>query len=247
MLSTDSSLKTVSLETVDQLRRFDTCSISNAIEQFDIRTRNEGFVNGSIRCIFPNLPPTVGYAVTARIRSSSTPISGQCYYDRADWWSYVVTIPAPRFIVAQDIDDKPGFGALFGEVHANICRALDCNAYVTNGSVRDLPGIEAMGFQLFAGGVAVSHAYAHVVDYGESVEIGGLRITPGDLLHADRHGVLSIPISIANQVSKKTAEMLETEKELIDFCRSKDFSFRKLTEKMQGVSNKLGKANKDPK
>lgn len=247
MPSSNSSLNTLPVETLERLQQFDTCSVSNAIEQFNVRTRNEGFVNGSVRCIFPHLTPRVGYAVTARIRSSSTPMAGRCYYDRPDWWSYVLTIPPPRIIVAQDVDDRPGLGALFGEIHANICKALDCSAYVTNGSVRDLPGIEATGFQVFAGSIAVSHAYAHVVEYGDAVEIGGLRITPGDLLHGDQHGVHSIPILIAPEIPRKVTEMLETEKELIDLCRSKEFSFQKLTEMMQCVSSKLGTRYKDPK
>ena len=235
-----SSLRTVPTKVLEQLRQLDTCSVSNAIEQLHVRTRNEGFANGSIRCMFPNASPTAGYAVTARMRSSATPIAGRCYYDREDWWSYVLTIPAPRFIVAEDVDDRPGLGALFGEIHANICRALDCCAYVTNGSVRDLPGIEAAGLQAFAGSVAVSHAYAHVVEFGGTVEIGGLQVSPGDLLHGDRHGVHSIPISIAEEVPGRAAEMLEMEKELIEFCRSKEFSLEKLIEKIQRASNKLG-------
>lgn len=239
------SLKTVPQETLEQLQQFDTCSVSNAIEQFHIRTRNEGFMDASVRCIFPQMPPTVGYAVTARIRSSSTPITGRCYYDRADWWSYVLTIPAPRFIVAEDVDDKPGLGALFGEIHANICRALGCNAYVTNGSVRDLPGIEATGLEVFAGSVAVSHAYAHVVQFGEPIEVGGLQIKPGDLLHGDRHGVHCIPISIAEEIPKVAVKMLDTEKELIQFCRSKGFSFQGLLQKIQLTSNLVGKSERD--
>jgi regulator of RNase E activity RraA len=161
-----------------------------------------------------------------------------------DWWSYVLTIPAPRFIVAEDIDDKAGFGALFGEIHANISKALDCSTYCTNRAVLDLPGVEAAGLQVFAGSVAVSHAYAHLVEFGETVKIGGLQIKPGDLLHGDRHGVHSIPISIAGEVPRAAADMLETEKELIELCRSKDFSFQKLTEKIQRVSNKLGAPDK---
>jgi len=159
----------------------------------------------------------------------------------------VLTIPSPRFIVAKDVDDRPGVGALFGEVHANICRALDCCAYVTNGAVRDLPEIEAAGFQVFAGSVAISHAYAHVVEFGEPVEVGGLRIRPGDLLHGDLHGVHSIPVSIAEEIPKVVAEMLETEKELIQFCQSRDFSLPKLVQKIQAVSNRLAMPGSDSK
>jgi 4-hydroxy-4-methyl-2-oxoglutarate aldolase len=197
-------------------------------------------MNGSLRCIFPSLPPTVGYAVTARIRSSSTPIAGRCYYDRPESWSYVLTIPTPRFIVAKDVDDRPGFGALFGEVHANISKALDCCGYVTNGAVRDLPGIEATGVQVFAGSVAISHAYAHVVEFGEPVEVGGLRVRPGDLLHGDLHGVHSIPISIAEAIPKLLADMSARENDLVTFCRSKDFSLQKLIRKIQDLSDRLG-------
>ena len=159
------SARMITDQTLQRLRLFDSCTVSNAIEQFHIRTRNEGFVNGSVRCVFSDLPPRVGYAVTARIRTLSTPIGGRCYYDRLDWWRYVQTIPTPRFIVVQDVDHVPGLGALIGAIHANICVALGCVALLTNGSVRDLPGVKETGLQLFAGSVAVSHAYAHVVAF----------------------------------------------------------------------------------
>jgi regulator of RNase E activity RraA len=189
--------------------------------------------------MFPHLPPTVGYAATARIRTSSTPIAGHWYYERMDWWSHLVTIPAPRVIVFEDVDHVPGLGALFGEIHARISKALGANAYVTNGAVRDLPGIEAAGVQAFAGSVAVSHAYAHIVEFGEPVEVGGLNIRPGDLLHGDRHGVQSIPFQIAREIPRVAAEILEKERELIEFCRSPEFSFDGLSEKIQRVSTKV--------
>jgi 4-hydroxy-4-methyl-2-oxoglutarate aldolase len=241
------SIETVPRETLKELERLDSCTVSNAIEQFHVRTRNEGFVHGSVRCIFPQFPPKIGYAATARIRTSSTPISGRYYYERIDWWSYLLTIPAPRFIVAQDVDHIPGLGALFGEIHAHISKALACGAYLTNGAVRDLPGIEAAGFQVFAANTAVSHAYAHIVEFGEAVEIGGLRVKPGDLLHGDQHGVVSIPTHIAKDIPRVAAEILESERELINFCRSPDFSFQKLSDKIQRVSEKFGTPDNDPK
>ena len=240
-------IRTIPGEALRALEQFDTCTVSNAIEQFHVRTRNEGFVNGSVRCMSPELPSRAGYAVTARIRSSSTPIAGRCYYDRLDWWSYLQTIPAPRFIVAEDVDHVPGLGALFGEVHAYISRALGCVAYLTNGAVRDVPGISEAGIQAFAGSVAVSHAYAHVVQFGEPVEIGGLQIRPGDLIQGDQHGVVSIPLAIAEEVPRTATEMVASEKELIDLCRSPDFTFQKLSEKIQHVSQKLAVPGKDQK
>ena len=240
-------MRSVANETLKALEQFDSCTISNAIEQFHLRTRNEGFVNGSVRCIFPQLPPKTGYAATARIRTSATPIAGRCYYDRPEWWSYILTVPEPRFVVAEDVDHVPGLGALFGEIHANIATALGCRAYVTNGAVRDLPGIQATGLQAFAGNISVSHAYAHVIEFGEPVDIGSLHIKPGDLLHGDQHGIVSIPISIATEVPKVAHDLLETEGELIRFCRSREFSFEKLEEKMHHVSGKLGAPGKHSK
>ena len=185
--------------------------------------------------------------MTARIRSSSTPISGRCYYDRLDWWSYVQTIPAPRFIVAEDVDHVPGAGALLGEIHANICRALACTAFLTNGAVRDLPGARATGLQLFAGNISVSHAYAHVEEFGEPLELGGLPVRPATLLHGDQHGVVCIPLSIAAEIPRVATEILASEKELIDFCQSQDFTFQKLSEKIQNVSQKFGAPHQDPR
>ncbi len=117
------------------------------IEQFHVRTRNEGFVNGSVRCMFPHFSPRAGYAATARIRTSSTPIAGRWYYDRIEWWSYLLTIPAPRFIVAEDVDHIPGLGALFGEIHADISKALGATALCDQWSGARFAGIEAAGFK----------------------------------------------------------------------------------------------------
>ena len=164
---------------LDRIRAQDPCTASNAIERLIVRLRNEGFISGAVRCRFPNFEPMLGYAVTGRIRSSSPPMSGRCYYDRMDFWSYVATIPEPRVIVLQDVDHMPGVGAFVGEIHANIGLALDCIGYITNGAVRDLPAVKELGFHLFSGRVSVSHAYAHLIEFGEPVEIGGLKIATG--------------------------------------------------------------------
>lgn len=213
---------------IDELRRLDSCAVSNAIETFDVRLRNEGFADARIRCVFPEMPPVVGYAVTATIRCSTPPPVGHAYADRTDWWSYIRHTPAPRIVVVQDIDDNPGLGAFVGEVHANILRALECEAYVTNGAVRDLPAVRQSGLQLFAAGTTPSHAFVHMVGFGEPVVVAGLSIAPGDLLFGDRHGVLSIPPAVAAAVSSVVADMRQKECRVIEYCRSQDFSIEQL-------------------
>jgi 4-hydroxy-4-methyl-2-oxoglutarate aldolase len=213
---------------LEALRRLDTCTVANAIDSFDLRLRNEGFADATIRCVFPRLAPIAGYAVTVKIRCSSPPPVGHAYSDRTDWWTQILKMPAPRVVVLQDVDNHPGTGAFLGEVHCNILLALGCVGAVTNGAVRDLPAVEATRFQLFAANVAVSHAYSHIVEIGGEVEIGGLKVNPGDLIHADRHGVLSVPAGIAVEIPQVAARILEQERRLIAFCRSQDFTLEKL-------------------
>jgi regulator of RNase E activity RraA len=175
----------------------------------------------------------LGYAATATIRASNAPMAGRCYYDRMDWWRYLATIPEPRVMVLHDIDPIPGIGAFVGEIHASIALALHCVGCVTNGSVRDLKPVEELGFHLFAGSVSVSHAYAHIVEFGEPVELGGLKIRPGELVHGDRHGVHTIPLPIAARVPGMAAKIVANEKELVQFCQSSDFSLSRLAEKIE--------------
>ena len=119
-----------------------------------------------------------------------------------------------------------------GEVHTAVAQALHCVGCVTNGAVRDLPAVERMGFHLFAGSVAVSHAYAHIADFGQPVEISGLKIRPGDLIHGDRHGIQTIPLSIVHEIPRVAAILAEEERQLIEYCRSAQFSLAGLIERL---------------
>jgi len=222
------SVNRVPPEILDFLRNTDTCSVSNAIETLNIRMRNEGFIQNAVKCMFPAMPPVAGYAITGRIRTTAPPISGLCYYQNIEWWEYVASVPGPKIIVLADMDRAPGVGAFFGEIHAQISKALGCVAYVTNGAVRDLAAMEAVRFQCFAGNVSVSHAYAHIVEMAEPVEIGSLKIMSGDLVHADRHGVQTIPKANASELPAVVSEIAARERELVKLCAQPDFSVEKL-------------------
>lgn len=222
-------------ELLESLRRLSTCSVSNAVELFDVRLRNSGFADSSIRCMFPEFPPTVGYAATARVRTSVPPMRGHNYLNRTDWWNAILKIPAPRVVVVEDVEKPAGLGSFVGEVHANILSALGCVAVVTNGAVRDLPPVRNIGFQFFASHLAVSHAYAHIFQFGTPVEIGGLKIEPGDILHADQHGVLKVPPELAPQIPLAARELQEREERVIAMCRANDFSLDKLRGLLDGL------------
>ena len=132
---------TLSTAQLEALRRFDTCIVANAIETFNVRLRDTGFADATVRSIFPKLPPLVGYAATVRIRYSGPPVDGRVAVERTAWWGKLLAVPAPRVVVIQDVSERPGFGSFIGEVHARVLQALGCVGVVTNGSVHDLPGI----------------------------------------------------------------------------------------------------------
>ena len=221
-------MNTLTSEQLENLRRLDASTLANAIETFHERLRNEGFADNSIHCLFPKLPPIIGYAATVKIRGSAPPTADGGYTDRTDWWDYISSLPSPRIVAVQDVATKTGFASLLGAVHVNILRALGCVGAVTNGVVRDIPTAEKLGFQIFAGGVSVSHAYVHIVEFGTPVEIGGLKISSGDLLHGDLHGVQNVPLDIAEKIPAAAAAITAKEQELIRLCQSKDFSIEKL-------------------
>lgn len=230
--------KLVLPQTIERLSKLDTCVVSNAIEHFNVRLRNEGFMDGSVKCRFPEMPPKAGYAVTGRIQTSSTPLEGRCYYENMEWWRFVASVPPPRFVVIQDSDHSPGTGAFIGQIHATIAVALGCVAYATNGSVRDLPGVRSAELQVFSHNVSVSHSYAHIASFGGPVEIAGLLVSPGDLLHGDEHGIHQIPFSIADRVPAAAEDILNYEKELLDFCNSTHFSLEELSNRIDNNHRK---------
>ncbi len=211
------------------LARYDAPTLANAIETFDVQPRDVGFADSRIRCMFPELGRMVGYAGTATIVARGAPRPDESVgYDAL--YSHVRTVRGPRIVVVKDLDDPPAHGSLWGEVHATIFGALGCLGCVTDGAVRDLDEARGMGFHFFAAGPAVSHAYVRVRTVGEPVEIGGLLVAPGDLLHADQHGVLKIPLEIAAELPAAADRVIESEQSLLRWVRSDDFDPDRLAE-----------------
>jgi regulator of RNase E activity RraA len=218
---------------LEALQEFDTCTIANAVEEFGVRLRNEGFTRPGLRCVTGSRSKLIGYAATCRVRSTGPPVDGKSYLDRMDWWDLIRRLPQPRVAVIQDLDAGTGFGSTTGEVHAAILRAFGCAGLITDGAVRDIPAVSAMGFPMFASAVSVSHSYLHAVDYCTRVDIYGLEIHPGDLLFGDCHGVISIPLSIAAELPKAAERMRDHDRRIIEICQSADFTPDKLKAAIQ--------------
>ena len=218
----------LSTEELEALQHLETCAVEDAIETFDLRARNTGFASSDVRCIFEELPPMVGYAATARMRSGERPMSGRSYHDRAGWWNSILSVPWPRVVVMEDLDEPPGVGAFLGDVHAAMLKALGCVGFVTNGAVREVPAIRKLGLQAFARNRALSHAYARIIDFGSPVMVGGMEVRPGDLLHGDSHGVVSVPRQLASAIPRVAADLAQRDRRVLAVCESPDFSVEKL-------------------
>jgi 4-hydroxy-4-methyl-2-oxoglutarate aldolase len=215
---------------LELLARYDAPTLANAIETFDLQPRDVGFADSRIRCMFPELGRMVGFAATATIVARGAPSPDWDGAGNDALYSHVRTIRGPRVVVVRDLDDPPAHGSLWGEVHATIFGALGCVGCVTDGAVRDLDEARGMGFHFFAAGPSVSHAYVRVETVGEPVDIGGLVVAPGDLLHADQHGVLKIPLEIAAALPAAADRVIETEQALLRWVRSDDFDPDRLAE-----------------
>jgi regulator of RNase E activity RraA len=212
---------------LEAILRFDTCTIANAIECFGVRLRNEGFTRPGLSPVTGPDERIIGYAATFRVKTSDPPVIGGRFDDRTDWWSKIGHLPLPRIAVFEDLNGGEQ-GACIGEVHGAILKAFGCGGVITNGLVRDIFGLRKQGLPVFAKSATVSHAFAHIVDFGVPVDILGLHVHQGDLLYADCHGVLAIPIEIAAELPEAAARIRSREQNIIEVCRSADFSPDKL-------------------
>ncbi len=212
---------------IEALQRFTTPTVSNAIEMLGYEAKDVKFLSPEIRCFFPDLGPMVGFAATAAIVTQK-PAATFGHLVPYEHWKAVLEVPAPRVIVVQDLDQPPAAGAWWGEVNSNIHRALGAVGVVTNGGVRDLDEVHAMGFHFFAAAANVSHCYCRCMDYGRPVKVGGIWINPGDLIHADKHGVLVVPQDIVREIPTAVKKLEAAERKIIDLCKSPEFTVEKL-------------------
>jgi 4-hydroxy-4-methyl-2-oxoglutarate aldolase len=203
---------------LESLRRYDTPTICNVIELFDVRPRTAGYMNGSIMACFPKMPPMVGYASTATFRSAFAPRAGNAYSGLAEQVASFAELPGPAVVVFQDLDG-PCCAATFGEVMASTYKGFGAAGLITSGSGRDLDQVEAIGFPCFTNGTICSHGDCHIVHIGVPVHVGGMAVHTGDLLHGDRNGVSSIPHEIASEVGQVCAEFMAAEAVVLDYVR----------------------------
>ena len=206
----------VSGATLDLLRQFDTPTICNVIELFDIRPRDQGYMDHRIRAAFPEMPPMVGLAATAAFRSAGEPSTTDVYGSFEDQIELFEQLDGPAVVVYQDLDDPPA-AAVFGEVMCTTYRTFGAVGLVTNGGGRDLDQVRALDFPVFTGSTISAHGYCRSLHVGQQVRVGGLVVNTGDLLHGDLNGVTGIPRNIAAEVAEVAAEFVAAEAIVLDY------------------------------
>ena len=209
-------------EELSALGALDTPTVCNALEICLPERRSFGFTTRHLHCVRPELPPMVGYARTVTIRAlrASTDEPEVQREKRIGYYNYVESSPGPTISVVQDLDDgQAGFGCFWGEVNSNVHKTLGCLGTITNGGVRDLTEF-AEGFQALAGVVTPSHANVHIVDVGGEVNVAGMVVKSGDLVHADMHGAVVVPHEVARDVPDAAGLMVRREAVILEAARA---------------------------
>lgn len=201
------------------LRSIDTPTVCNLIEIVAPERRGSFYTTKYLHCAFPDLPPMVGFARTVSIRAK-TPGAGDYMQRRLDYLDYVAAEPRPTVVVIEDLDgDDAGYGAFWGEVQSNVHKALACLGTITNGSIRDLPMIPAH-FQMLAGSIGPSHAYVHIIEFGCAVNVHGMAVKTGELIHADRHGAVLVPVEQIDRMQSALEGLMTREARILAAARA---------------------------
>ena len=208
------------------LAKWDTPTICNALEIVIPKRRGYGFTVEPFFCLYPSLPPIVGYARTAKIRAAQ-PAGTDAGSNRISYYEYIAQPPGPTIVVIEDIDPKPGIGAFWGEVNTAVHKGLGALGVVTNGSIRDLPD-SAPGFQALGGLVGPSHAFVHPVDFNCTVTVHGMEVNHGNVIHADQHGAVVVPLEAISKIPAAVELISRREAQILEAARGDDFNIDKL-------------------
>jgi regulator of RNase E activity RraA len=226
-----------------ELRQFDSPTICNAVELWNLRPRNTGYMNQTIKACFPSFPPMVGYALTSTFRSMAPPRGGDAYGSIGAQLDAFDAIPGPPVIVFQDLDE-PCASATFGEVMCTTYKRFGAQGLITSGTGRDLAQVEGLNFPTFTNGAIAAHGYCHILSINTPITVGGMIIYPGDLLHGDLNGVTTIPTEIATEVPEVCREIARAEAIVLDYLKLSDVNvagFNAARKECGDMINRLGK------
>lgn len=211
------------------LKSVDSPTICNAIEPFKVRDRTEGFIGGKVRSLFPEMPPMVGVALTVTMTNRPGPVA-----TKDGWWAMyeaLAEMPAPSVLVVQDISGAPSRCALAGEVMCTMSKRLGAVGMVTDGGLRDVEEVRALGFAYFARYVVVSHGNFSIVDVGKPITLDGQVVSTGDILHGDANGIVTVPREVLDGLPEEVEKVRTRERATMDFINSPEYTLKEAKER----------------
>jgi regulator of RNase E activity RraA len=220
------------------LKTIDTPTVSNAIELLDVRPGAEGFTSNAVKCMYPELGPMVGYAVTVQMETM-TKMEPRDPHTTMKFYEAIEASPNPVVIVIQEIGGFREFAAHTGDVMTTLVQNFGAIGLVTDCNVRDFNEVKALGFHTFAAGVSPSHAYCRIAQVGIPVQVHGMTVRPGDIIHGDINGLVQVPKERLEELPEKIAKVRQDEQQLIARVRAGGFTLKDLREVLLGkqVSN----------
>ncbi len=222
------------------LAKYDTPTVCNVVELYDIRPRSDGYMDGSITACFPEMPPMVGYALTSTFRSYAPPRGGDVYAGLQEQVEAFGELPGPPVVVFQDLDDLCA-AATFGEVMCTTYQAFGAAGLITSGTGRDLDQVRDIGFPAFTNGTICAHGYCHMLSVNVPVTVGGICIYPGDLLHGDCNGVTTIPNEVASEIPQACQELMEAEAIVLNYLKQPDPTVAGMVEARDACAEQIAK------
>ena len=208
------------------LQSVDTPTVCNAIEVAQGKRGFDAFTRGTMLCSAPDEPAIVGYARTAKIAAVNAPTEAPEVIKarRMAYYKHMADAPMPAVAVVEDTDFPDCIGAYWGEINTTVHKGFGLSGTLTNGVMRDLGDVPT-GYPVIAGSIGPSHGFVHVQEIGTQIEIFGMTVTEGDLIHADRHGALVIPKDVIETLEASIEKLLSTETLILEPARSAGFDF----------------------
>ena len=221
--------QTLDKDLLELLLKVDTPTVCNAIEVAQGKRGFNNYTHGTMLRSAPEDPAVVGFARTAKIAGLEPPTISpdEVRKRRMDYFRSMSEGPSPSLAVVEDVDYPNCVSAWWGEVHTTVHKGLGMSGAVTNGVMRDLGDVEP-GFPVLAGSIGPSHAFVHVREIGTPVNVFGMEVHEGDLVHADRHGALVIPTEVIPDLQAAIQKLLDTEQLILGPAREEGFNFEKL-------------------
>jgi regulator of RNase E activity RraA len=220
--------KSITPETLNALRRFDSATTSNAVEHFKVRDQVTGYASMELRSQFPDYETMVGYAVTCT--GDTTANNDDRPRRLGDLLDHLRAAPKPAVLVIQYQGSDRLRSCFIGDMMAKAMHKLGVVGIVTDGGFRDKKGIKrhAPNLQVFSPGTVVSRGHGAFLDFGIPVSVCGLEIEAGDLLHGDANGLLTIPRAIAADVVDRANDVVEQERKYFELLDRDDFQIDNL-------------------